>query len=58
MILANQTAVALRNAQLYNQVPMVDALGAIAAKKTALWRCPGSGAGSVVGRRRCWRWPR
>ena len=32
-ILANQTAVALRNAQLYHQVPMVDALGALAAKK-------------------------
>ncbi len=36
-ILANQTAVALRNAQLYHQVPMVDALGALAAKREA-WR--------------------
>ncbi len=35
-ILANQTAVALRNAQLYHEVPMVDALGALAAKKKAL----------------------
>ena len=33
VILANQTTVALRNAQLYHQVPMVDALGALAAKK-------------------------
>jgi GAF domain-containing protein/multidrug resistance efflux pump len=39
-ILANQTAVALRNAQLYHQVPMVDALGAIAAKKQALLALP------------------
>lgn len=39
-ILANQTAVALRNAQLYHQVPMVDALGALAAKKRALLALP------------------
>ena len=39
-ILANQTAVALRNAQLYHQVPMVDALGALAAKKQALLALP------------------
>jgi GAF domain-containing protein/biotin carboxyl carrier protein len=39
-ILANQTAVALRNAQLYNQVPLVDALGALAAKKRALMKLP------------------
>jgi len=39
-ILANQTTVALRNAQLYNQVPLVDALGALAAKKRALMRVP------------------
>jgi len=39
-ILANQTTVALRNAQLYNQVPLVDALGALAAKKRALMRMP------------------
>jgi GAF domain-containing protein/multidrug resistance efflux pump len=39
-ILANQTAVALRNAQLYHQVPMVDALGAFAAKKQALLSVP------------------
>lgn len=39
-ILANQTAVALRNAQLYHQVPMVDALGAIAARKRALLAMP------------------
>ncbi len=39
-ILANQTAVALRNAQLYHQVPMVDALGALAAKKRAVLAVP------------------
>ncbi len=39
-ILANQTAVALRNAQLYQQVPMVDALGALAARKRALLAVP------------------
>ncbi len=39
-ILANQTAVALRNAQLYHQVPMVDALGALAAKRQALLTLP------------------
>jgi GAF domain-containing protein/biotin carboxyl carrier protein len=39
-ILANQTAVALRNAQLYHQVPMVDALGAMAARKRALLAVP------------------
>ena len=39
-ILANQTAVALRNAQLYHQVPMVDALGALAARKQALASLP------------------
>ncbi len=39
-ILGNQTTVALRNAQLYNQVPLVDALGALAAKKRALMQLP------------------
>jgi GAF domain-containing protein len=39
-ILANQTAVALRNAQLYHQVPMVDALGALSARKNALLALP------------------
>jgi GAF domain-containing protein len=39
-ILANQTAVALRNAQLYHQVPMVDALGALAARRQALLALP------------------
>lgn len=39
-ILSNQTAVALRNAQLYHQVPMVDALGALAARKRALLSLP------------------
>jgi GAF domain-containing protein/multidrug resistance efflux pump len=35
-ILANQTGVALRNAQLYHQVPLADTLGALAAKRQAL----------------------
>jgi GAF domain-containing protein len=39
-ILANQTGIALRNAQLYHQVPMVDALGALAARKQALLQLP------------------
>jgi GAF domain-containing protein len=39
-VLANQTAVAVRNAELYNQVPLVDALGALAAKKRALLALP------------------
>ena len=39
-ILANQTAVALRNAQLYHQVPMADALGALVAKKQAILAVP------------------
>jgi GAF domain-containing protein/biotin carboxyl carrier protein len=39
-ILANQTGVALRNAQLYHQVPMVDAIGALAAKREALRAIP------------------
>ena len=48
-ILANQTAVALRNAQLYNQVPLVDALGAIAARKRAFMRMPRARRGVYVG---------
>lgn len=39
-ILANQTAVALRNAQLYAQVPLVDTLGALGAKKRAFMELP------------------
>jgi multidrug resistance efflux pump len=39
-ILANQTGVALRNAQLYHQVPMADALGALAARREALRSLP------------------
>jgi GAF domain-containing protein/biotin carboxyl carrier protein len=39
-ILANQTGVALRNAQLYHQVPMVDAIGALAAKREAFRAIP------------------
>jgi len=39
-ILANQTTVAVRNAQLYRQVPLADALGALAARKQALLSIP------------------
>jgi multidrug resistance efflux pump len=39
-ILANQITVAVRNAQLYRQVPMADALGALAARKQALLALP------------------
>src|SRR5436189_232947 len=39
-ILANQTTVAVRNAQLYAQVPLVDALGALAAKRRAWMQLP------------------
>jgi len=39
-ILANQATVALRNAQLYNQVPLADALGALHARKEAFFALP------------------
>jgi RND family efflux transporter MFP subunit len=39
-ILANQTAVAMRNAQLYHQVPMVHALGSLAERRRAIMRLP------------------
>jgi RND family efflux transporter MFP subunit len=39
-ILANQTAVAVRNAQLYHQVPLADALGGLAARRRALLAIP------------------
>lgn len=39
-VLANQTAVALRNAELYNQVPLVDVLGSLAEKKRKLMAMP------------------
>jgi len=39
-ILANQATVALRNAQLYQQVPLADTLGAIHAKKEAFLALP------------------
>jgi GAF domain-containing protein len=48
-ILANQTGVALRNAQLYHQVPMVDALGALAARKQALLALPRRRVQAYVG---------
>ena len=39
-ILANQATVALRNAQLYHQVPLADALGALQARKQAFFALP------------------
>ena len=39
-ILAGQATVALRNAELYNQVPLVDVLGALAEKKRRLLALP------------------
>lgn len=39
-ILANQTAVAMRNAQLYHQVPMVQALGSLAERRRAIMKLP------------------
>jgi RND family efflux transporter MFP subunit len=39
-ILANQTAVAMRNAQLYHQVPMVHALGSLAERRRAIRKLP------------------
>jgi GAF domain-containing protein/biotin carboxyl carrier protein len=39
-ILANQTAVALRNAQLYHQVPLATTLGSLAARRRALLQIP------------------
>lgn len=39
-VLANQTAVALRNAELYSQVPLADVLGALAERKRRLFALP------------------
>jgi len=39
-ILASQTTVAVRNAQLYSQVPLADVLGAFSAKKRAFLAVP------------------
>jgi GAF domain-containing protein/multidrug resistance efflux pump len=39
-ILAAQTTVALRNAQLYDRVPLTDALGLLAEKKRAFFEIP------------------
>ena len=39
-ILANQATVAMRNAQLYHQVPLADALGALHARKEAFLALP------------------
>lgn len=39
-ILANQATVAVRNAQLYSQVPLADVLGAFGARKRALLEIP------------------
>jgi len=39
-ILANQATVAVRNARLYHQVPLADAIGALTARKEALLGMP------------------
>ncbi|MGH7585536.1 MAG: GAF domain-containing protein [Gemmatimonadales bacterium] len=39
-ILATQTAVAIRNAQLYHQVPLAETLGGLAARRRALLALP------------------
>ncbi len=39
-ILANQATVAIRNAKLYSQVPLAEALGAISAKRAAFFSIP------------------
>ena len=39
-ILANQATVAVRNARLYHQVPLADALGALTARKEAFFALP------------------
>ena len=63
-ILANQATVALRNAQLYNQVPLADALGALHARKEAFLALPKQrrlamaiGALVAVGALTLIRWP-
>jgi multidrug resistance efflux pump len=40
MILANQATVAVRNARLYQQIPLVDVLGAFARRRQALLALP------------------
>lgn len=39
-VLANQTAVAMRNAQLYHQVPLAETLGSLAARRRAFMELP------------------
>jgi GAF domain-containing protein len=63
-ILATQTAVAIRNAQLYHQVPLADTLGGIAAKRRALLALPrrrlqvlGVGAAVLLALVTLVRWP-
>ncbi len=63
-ILANQATVALRNAQLYQQVPLADTLGAIHAKKEAFLALPARRrvtwaviAAVVIGALTLIRWP-
>lgn len=63
-ILATQTAVAIRNAQLYHQVPLADTLGGLAAKRRALLALPkrrlqviGAAAAVVLALVTLVRWP-
>jgi multidrug resistance efflux pump len=63
-ILANQATVAVRNAQLYAQVPLADMFGAITAKKRALLAIPRQrriayvvAAAAALGAMTLVRWP-
>lgn len=47
-ILANQATVAIRNARLYSQVPLVDVLGAIGERRKAIRAVPASTKRAVV----------
>jgi len=63
-ILANQATVAVRNARLYHQVPLADAIGAIKARREAFFEIPrrkrlllGGAAVVVVAALTLIRWP-
>jgi len=63
-ILANQSTVAVRNARLYRQVPLANALGAFSAKKAAFFDLPAKrrkiyvgAAVAVLGALTLIRWP-
>lgn len=63
-ILANQATVAIRNARLYSQVPLVDVLGAIGERRKAFRAIPertkrlaGAGLGIALGLLTLVQWP-